>query len=480
LSGSKSGSRSLLLLSLMLLPILAQAAVIYDDEMDEAPPPSANIHNVLHTFAGKPNITRHAAQMGYDYTSQSDAHTYGVKFITSLNANYTGLFWRDGWYHPELGMNVPTKAEYDLYACMRNNNASNPMDRYYIAWVTHGDRGPDSSKVGFFINYKSQAAITQAINYLNSKLNWANIDAGFVDQASATLYYAFIDSAYHFSSWHSTGLPPECTNGSDYTVAQGFTIYRRALRDLFKNRGLPAYANPFSIRYHGPEVEASAPYDHYFNESGVEQDVSTWGGIPANKGSLEVPAPPACCDTNFAYTLAAAAQAGAQGSWFGSYGEAYEWIVDINGNPASGMNAIQLLRAIPNWDNLVNATARLWTGSTYTSSNSYADGNVVYSRHGKNHKLFLVFRAGGASVQLRAGETITGVQCVDGLFIETGSCTSHLTVTGSLVTLSGSGVLNNGYIVTTTGGTLDTISPTQPINLHSTAQTSSEVRSEGV
>ena len=56
------------------------------------------------------------------------------------------------------------------------------------------------------------------------------------------------------------------------------------------------------------------------------------------------------------------------------------------------MNAIQLLHALPNWDNLLNATNRSWNGSAYASSNSYADSNIVYSRHPKTGKLFVVFR----------------------------------------------------------------------------------------
>ena len=86
-------------------------------------------------------------------------------------------------------------------------------------------------------------------------------------------------------------------------------------------------------------------------------------------------------------TLTTAGIAGRQESWFGSYGEANEWIL------SPGMNAIQLLRAIPNWDNLTNAVNRSWDGAVYSSSQSYADQAIVYSRHPKTGKLFAVFRS---------------------------------------------------------------------------------------
>jgi len=83
----------------------------------------------------------------------------------------------------------------------------------------------------------------------------------------------------------------------------------------------------------------------------------------------------------------------------------------------------------------------------YASSNSYADANIVSSRHPKTGKLFVVFRSEAAVLPLRASETVVSVQCVDDIFIEREDCISHLAVNGSEVRLTQSGRLNNGYIV---------------------------------
>ncbi|MCI0557969.1 MAG: hypothetical protein MN733_05695, partial [Nitrososphaera sp.] len=49
-------------------------------------PVDQSFHNHLHTFMSHPKITKHAKQMGYDYTSQKDAHTYGLGQIENLDA----------------------------------------------------------------------------------------------------------------------------------------------------------------------------------------------------------------------------------------------------------------------------------------------------------------------------------------------------------------------------------------------------------
>jgi hypothetical protein len=206
----------------------------------------------------------------------------------------------------------------------------------------------------------------------------------------------------------------------------------------------------------GQEVHANSPLDLYCNESSVNNDASTWGIVPANIGQLLAPQPVQAHSNDYGVTLGIAGMAMLQGSWFGSCGEDWVWFMDAATKVVRrDNNDNKLLRALPNWDNLVGATRRswkrptVWNGPVYANSNSYADANVVYGRHAKSGKLFAVWRNRRATVTLRSGETVTGVQCADEYFIESGNCASHVKARGRAVTLTGSGQVGLGYILTT-------------------------------
>jgi hypothetical protein len=197
----------------------------------------------------------------------------------------------------------------------------------------------------------------------------------------------------------------------------------------------------------GQPIHSTFGLDHYYNESGVNNDVSAFGIIPPDMVTITLHATEAY---SFPYpyiagydeTLGLAEIAATQGSWYGSFSVVdFAWVIN------SGMNAIQLLHAMPNWDNLANASNRSWNGAVYASSNSYADFNIVYSRHPKTSKHFVVFRSGTAVLPLRASETVVSVHCVDDIFIEREDCADHFAVNGSEVRLTRSGQLNEGYIV---------------------------------
>jgi hypothetical protein len=113
--------------------------------------------------------------------------------------------------------------------------------------------------------------------------------------------------------------------------------------------------------------------------------------------------------------LDACGTAGIQGSWFGWYGEDYVTIKDTEDRLIYS-NACQLLRAIPNWDNIHGIPVppfksysptdqRRWDGSVYHSTQSHASKDVVYSRNPDNEELYIVFRRDGATVSLLPGET---------------------------------------------------------------------------
>jgi hypothetical protein len=408
----------------------------------------SNFGNQLFTFVTSPFIDQHARQMGYDYTFSPNAHAFGLKRVFYANANRIGVFYRDRYY--KVGQSLISTSEYDQFACIRNTGTLDPAQRYYVTWVTHF--GATGAGLEFHIDYRHQSAINAAINYFLANFDWSNIDAGYIDQADTSLVY-FTSSGNQalFTSWRGGGQVATCLNSGtpDYTVDGGFLVYRQALRDMFYNR-TPSQlvsSNSYNVSTYGQEIEANTPMDLYYNESGLSND--RLGIVVPGKVMVENAFPQTQNFADYTKTLTTAGIAGAQGSWFGSIGQNFEWLLnDDRTTVRSGMNAIQLLRAMPNWDNLVGATGRTWNGAVYASSNSYADNSIVYSRHGKNGKFFVVFRSATATATLSRGETVSNIQCVDALFIESESCTEHLAVDGTTVSLSGPGLTNHGYILT--------------------------------
>jgi hypothetical protein len=98
---------------------------------------------------------------------------------------------------------------------------------------------------------------------------------------------------------------------------------------------------------------------------------------------------------------------------------------------------LKLIRCLPNWDNLNNIPLvdRSWDGTVYRSTKSYADPNVMYSRHPKTGKLFAVFITHNGVIKLNPGETVTSVQRVDGYFMESGDGSADVTIVGDEIRL---------------------------------------------
>jgi hypothetical protein len=112
---------------------------------------------------------------------------------------------------------------------------------------------------------------------------------------------------------------------------------------------------------------------------------------------------------------------------------------------------LQLIGRLPSWDNfmVVPLADRSWNGTVYSSPNSRADGDVIYSRHWKTGKIFVVFLNASGTVTLREGETVTEVQRTDNYFIESGDGISDVSIVGNAVTLTNLANLGKGYIFTT-------------------------------
>ncbi len=163
-----------------------------------------------------------------------------------------------------------------------------------------------------------------------------------------------------------------------------------------------------------------------------------------------------------------AAKAAINGSWFNWFGRFggsgdmpdYANIYDV---PAR----LQLIRVLPNWDNLVNIPleARTWDGDTYISPNSYVDSHIIYSRHHKTGKIFVVFLNTAGSIKLQENETITSVMRTNGLFIETVDGIQDVEIENNEIRLTNPAYTGKGYIITTSEPGADVIPPAPPSNV---------------
>jgi hypothetical protein len=395
--------------------------------------------NQLVTLGGDATtLILHAKQMGYDYINgqpwsairsrEGTASGLGVLFNTGadsakwmrINSALTKINGR-----PITGQD---RANFDKAFCMKNPNATVLTDRF--------KRDPQYSgeTVLFHPNYFSSEAIDILVAY--------NIELFESFGGTATHAGVYIDQV---NAGPVSPHPGPCLNPGPKnfaTAADGQLEYIKRLRNYFRGQlGLPIGGNPYRIKQYSAR-HSKVPLDLYYNEMGddLTNHVNDFGAIPSNLVAVTLAV---ASSNDYLQALRTAGIAMKQGSWFGWFNKAH---------PSTTDNGVQLLRVLPNWDNLVNASNRSWNSNTlvYRTSNSYADPNVAYGRHPKTGKLFVVFQNLQGAVQLRPGEVVKDVKQVDELFIETTDGQNDLTINGSLVSLANTQHIGEGYIITTT------------------------------
>lgn len=115
-----------------------------------------------------------------------------------------------------------------------------------------------------------------------------------------------------------------------------------------------------------------------------------------------------------------AAKAAINGSWFNWFGR-----FGGTGSMPRFLNItevyprLQLIRCIPNWDNLrkIPLGDRHWNGTTYSSPNSFVSSEIIYSRHPDRNEIFVVFLNRNGRIVLKTGEQVIKVQRVDSRFV---------------------------------------------------------------
>ena len=225
-------------------------------------------------------------------------------------------------------------------------------------------------------------------------------------------------------SWYGTGqlrldhyyFEKGSKDAGSYLTHHGYVLGKQYANGVVPGTNRPAYVN---LDKSGKLVDPEA----YLPANLVAlDDAYTWSMRVSRKPNFDHAA-------FFDQHLDACGTAGIQGSWFGWYGEDYVTVKDTEGRLIY-TNACQLLRAIPNWDNVRGipvppfktyspADARKWDGSVYQGTHSYASHDVVYSRNPDNQELYVVFRSEGAAVPLLPEESLLEACYVNPWFSKT-------------------------------------------------------------
>src|SRR3989344_5578069 len=348
---------------------------------------------------------------------------------------------------------------------LSNLSVSNIESRFHVVFeYTSGDW----RVLRLVGNWRSRKVVQDMINASTRNLPWQRYDAYFFDSFAERRDYSLVNGNY-------VGL------GSYATWQDGQVEMVKQIIDYAKNPlliGKSAYATFANVwdpkendrvqRLYGTNT---IRFDHYYFERGGVGTQNPNGVIPSTSipayvavnRSYYIPASRVALDDVYGYYrqasfsraehfrqhLDAAGTAGLYGGWFGWYGEDSVTMRDSTGRLIF-TNDLQLLRALPNWDNLgqvpvppynqeIQNPERSWNGTTYQSSRSYASSDVIYSRNPFNNELFAVFRNLSGVIQLRPGEEVLTAYFVDDWFAKTAeSALSALTISNYQIRLRAS------------------------------------------
>jgi hypothetical protein len=329
-------------------------------------------------------------------------------------------------------------------------------DRFYTSWPTENEQWQAFNLVG---NWQSKKVVNDMVAASTVDFPWEKYQAMYFDNFGSHYGLTATNKDYgeqgSYASWSEGKL--------DYV--QRITRYARDINLTGQSTPYAVFANIWDPKAQNPRQSILKWYaedvirlDGYLYEKGgyeqepngvipgtaipayVDPNNPTGAYLPANKVSLD--------DVygfnrdefdgvddydrseHFNQHLYTCGTAGLYGAWFGWYGEDSVTLLDKDGQLIY-TNDLQLLRVIPNWDNLSGIAVpafnqpsaqdeRSWDGEVYQSSNSYVSSDVIYSRSPFNQELYVVFRNLNGFVRLSNSEQVNTAAFVDDWFAKTG------------------------------------------------------------
>jgi hypothetical protein len=444
---------------------------------------AADYNHHLHNFGSGVPAATHAREMGYRFLTARTTRTEGFGAIALHNANVGPIrvYARksDGklfvGYHAFVrrrqdslnpiallhglkrdntfsGTYPLTAEDFEIlrnYSAARRDNSDLRFDtvtaaeiraRFFTAWPMENAQFQSFNLLG---NWQSRKVVDEYVAAFESDYPWERCDALFFDSFGGGRGQVLANAAYG-------------GRGSYKDRAEGAIDMVRRITEIARRRPKPAlvFTNIYEPKSEQRMKTVLLEYgtgrlrlDHYYYEAGGLGKQAPNGVVPGtsepayvdpeNPRQAWLPASKVALDDTYAFVnrhladydreqhfqqhLDACGTAGINGAWFGWYGEDNVDLKDAAGRLVF-TNDLQLLRAIPNWDNLARTPAneRRYDGSVYRSARSYASKDVMWSRNADTGEVFAVFRTMEGRVLLRPGETIERAVFADEWFARTG------------------------------------------------------------
>ena len=452
-------------------------------------------HHHIHNFSSnyeKPDKEnylaphRHAVEMGYTMITRGTVDKYPYSelgVIKLLNAkvapmridvprkkimyhdfygdkNGTSLFRNDRkvrkWYNID---NEDIQLIKEL-ACANESTRDLTIDKINKKMITKmfNVRWSHKGRFNLVANWQSKAALKKLVGAAKISIESGDYSAVFLDSLGGQTKYTECKNDNYpdiekYNSWADGQLAfiqglQKGVNKKLYYFGNIFNVF-------------PKDGNTAILRWY---KQGKLRLDHYYLESGrnikangidpetgLPAFVSSDGFLPANRVSVDTiygwygssrGKRHFTGESEYFYQhIKAAIIAAEQGSWFGWYGEDNVDKKDEEKNKYVYNNSLQLLRAIPNWDNLANIKladrkADL-VNNIYQSSRSYITDKIIYSRHFKTGELFVVFNSNKGELKLNPREEIEDARFSNRYFGSTSeSALSCLKVDNNLVKLT--------------------------------------------
>jgi len=323
---------------------------------------------------------------------------------------------------------------------------------FYAAWETDSGGWLSFNLKG---NWQSKKVVDDMVAATTDDFPWEKYKAIFFDSFGASLNSRSTNADYG-------------GQGSYKSWEEGKLDLVRRISEYARNTALTAQSAPYAVFANIYDPKRQSAYrtvlkwyaqgilrlDHYYYEKGGLEQQAPNGVVPStslpaytdpkNPNEAYLPASKVSLDDvvgfnrsdfdgvdvynrtqHFNQHLDACGTAGLYGAWFGWYGE--DAVNLEHKGELIYTNDLQLLRSIPNWDNIARVPVpaynqlspedqRAWDGHVYSSKNSYASSDVIWSRNPFNHELYVVFRSLVGKVALRPGEQVESAYFVNDWF----------------------------------------------------------------